>query len=155
MTSNVSNQKIIKLLCLHGFKTSSSVMKFQLQWLRNTLLKEDNNKYQYHFEYLDAPHLVSKNNYEKSLLKYFKPPFYEWLNLQELNEKEIDGEAIGEPKLYSKGHLLTTTFYLSKELWTHSSSDHVSTPSSAHVSAPSSSHVSAPSSSNSFTLRFR
>eukprot|EP00948_MAST-09A_sp_MAST-9A-sp1_P004205 g4205.t1 len=102
---------MVKILCLHGFKTSATVMQFQLQWLRNTLYSSSvaaTSSKTWEFRFVNAPHEIPEEAYEKSILKYFKPPFYEWLNLH-VNEENLPSSRqqwpikTVDPRYFSKG----------------------------------------------------
>eukprot|EP00854_Cymbomonas_tetramitiformis_P009010 gene9010-10676_t len=60
-----------KILCLHGYRTNTDLMKFQCA------LIEENLRGQAEFDYLEAP-FVSDAPYDAIVGMLAEPPYYQW-----------------------------------------------------------------------------
>lgn len=101
-----------KVLCLHGFQTSGSILRTQTAFLRRIL----GDKYEWIFP--NAP-FRSKEIPPKEVTTYFSPPYFEWHNdyhgfqtskqyLQNLYDKEDVNIILG----FSQGAAMATALAL-------------------------------------------
>ena len=69
----------IRLLCLHGFNTNKEVLNYQLRFLKA--------KYADKLEFVpvDGPLQKDAQADETLLTRGFKPPFFEWYNIDSKN----------------------------------------------------------------------
>eukprot|EP00457_Paulinella_chromatophora_P013886 gb/GEZN01014243.1/.p1 GENE.gb/GEZN01014243.1/~~gb/GEZN01014243.1/.p1 ORF type:complete len:279 (-),score=44.91 gb/GEZN01014243.1/:126-962(-) len=85
--SIASAKKKRRVLCLHGFRTSGEVLKWQLSFLLKRLHEKSGTHWE--FSYLDAP-LPASGTTDAMIMEIFGTgPYYEWWNAEKKGEEMV------------------------------------------------------------------